>query len=123
MNCKGIRMIFGKNINHLTEKNDIKKFPEFKKYLNSHTVQRTYYFHIFKFSNADCKFYKLLRGEAPPSLGDPIQCTNEDGITYYNPGSDLGENYMLSKLRRWVRKPRNGIWAVCSKCFKCRTNY
>ena len=46
--------------------------------LDSHTVEHTYYFHVFKCSNADRKFHKPLRGEAP----NPYKLLSPD-VFYY----------------------------------------
>ena len=100
--------IFGDDINSLTEKKDLNKFPLFKTFLKNHTIERTYYFHVFKCSDTECKFHKPLRGEPPSALGDPVPYTDEEGTTHYKQGSDPEENYMPSKLED-ITKRNHGM--------------
>ena len=96
------------NINSLTERKDLNKFPIFKNFLKNHAVERTYYFHVFKCNDANCQFHKPLRGEAPSALGDPVPYTDEEGITHYKQGDDPEEIFMPSKLED-ITKRNHGI--------------
>ena len=44
---------FDEDISDLQKKENIKKYPKFHEFLNTHTTRRTYYFHVFKCSSSD----------------------------------------------------------------------
>ena len=101
-------MVFGENIGSLTEKKDLNKFPLLKKFLETHAVERTYYFQVFKCNHENCTFHKPLRGDPAKPLGDPVPYTDEDGTTHFKLGLDPEENFLPSKLED-ITKQSHGI--------------
>ena len=126
--------MFGKGIDSLAEKKELTKFPLFKQ--KDHTVERTYYFQVFKCKNTECKFHKPLRGDEPTPIGDPVPFTDEEGITYYKQGDEPEETYIPSKLEDVTKRNHGmdfspsaqtasnvGMVIKCSECKKPRSMY
>ena len=112
------------------------KFPKFYKFYNKHCVSRTYHFHIFKCSDADCSWYEPIRLGEIANFGEPVPSEIADGTVKYILASDLSEKFLLSKLENSVKGTHGlpltptaqtaiNVWKVvkCIHCLKPRVAY
>ena len=112
------------------------KFPKFYKFYNKHCVSRTYHFHIFKCSDADCPWYEPIRLGEIANFGEPVPSEIADGTVKYILASDLSEKFLLSKLENSVKGTHGlpltptaqtaiNVWKVvkCIHCLKPRVAY
>ena len=112
------------------------KFPKFYKFCNKHCVSRTYDFHIFKFSDADCPWYEPIRLGEIANFGEPVPSEITDGTVKYILASDPSEKFLPSKLENSGKHTQGlpltptaqtainaGKVLKCIRCLKARVAY
>ena len=83
-----------------TKMKDLPKYTNFKKFLDTHCVKRTYYFHVKKCSEPTWPFHAPMRikSEKIETFPDPIPYIDEEGVKRFKEGFDEDEKYLTSKL-------------------------
>ena len=101
---------FDGNLLSLSLRNDFTKmkYPKFHEFYNKHCVSRTYHFHIFKCSDADCPWHEPIRFGKIANFGEPVPPEIADGTVKYILGSDPSEKFLPSKLEN-LGKRTHGI--------------
>ena len=91
---------FDDSILSLSLRNDFTKtkYPKFYEFYNKHCVSRTYYFHIFKWSEADCPWHEPIRLGKIANIGEPVPSEIADDTVKYILGSDPSEKFLPSKF-------------------------
>ena len=74
------------------------KYPKFYEFYNKNCVSRTYHFHIFEFSDANCPWHEPIRFGKITNFGEPVPWEIADGAVKYILGLDCSGKFLLSKL-------------------------
>ena len=74
------------------------KYLKFYEFYNKYCVSRTYHFHIFKCSDADCPWHESILFGKIANFGEPVPLEIADGTVKYILGSDPSEKFLPSKL-------------------------
>ena len=129
---------FDDNVLWLLLRNDFTKtkYPKFYKFYNKHCVRRTYHFHIFKYSDANCPWHEPIRFGKIANFGEPIPSEIADGTVRHIIGSDPSEKCLLSKLENPGKRTHGilftptaqtaiyvGKIVTCVDCLKLRVVY
>ena len=91
---------FDDNILSLTLRNDFTKtkYPKFYEFYNKHCVSRTYHFHIFKCSEADCPWHEPIRFGKIANFGELAPSEIADDTVKYILSSDPSEKFLPTKF-------------------------
>ena len=77
------------NIDALVAKKDISKCSGFEKFLSSHYIRRTYYFHVKQCLEISCPFHSPMRcKEEIERFPEPIPYTDEDEVECFKEGKE-----------------------------------
>ena len=129
---------FDGNVLSLSLRNDITKtkYRKFYEFYNKYCVCRTYHFHIFKCSDADCPWHEPIRFGKIANLGEPVPSEIADGTVKYILGSDPSEKFLPSKLENPGKRTHGilftpiartainaGKIVKCINCLKLRVVY
>ena len=116
-----LKNIFDAGIEDLEKKCQIKKYPKFCEFMDSHCQRRTYYFQIRKCCDPICSFHDKIRGSSiKEPFPNPVPYI-ENNTQHYQEGVDKEENYLPSKLEDVSKWAHNIPFTSTVRMYKAKT--